>query len=172
LSIPDLVHLSNYSDTNYVNYINEIYEIFKYEVAEAKLQFLGLPITCQWCPPYDNKHFSFWHLITNKFESDKEEDRQPDIRRCERIRWIAYVIKNANDFEKIWCWEKQVKTKRGRSTHIALYLHEEHYLVILRKKPNRLEVATAYVKENHCVFASERSSSKDPRESYSDHSGS
>ncbi len=159
--LPDLILLSDYDAANY---IDVIYRIFKSNVVDGKLAFLGLPITYPWHPSYDNKHFCFWHLITNKFESEYEADRLPDMRRCERIRWVDYVIYNANDREKIWCWEKNIKTKRGCNKHIALYLHEEHYLVVLRRKQNRLELVTAYVKKSHGSMVNERAKNKDPRE--------
>lgn len=160
MSLPQLVLLSEYEATNY---LDAVYNIFNEEIANGKLSFLCLPIKCPWNPPFENKHFCFWHLISEKGDSDKEEDRIPDLRRCERIRWIAYVLNNANDNRKVWCWEKAVKTKRGRVSHIILYLHEENYMVILRRKSNRLELVTAYTKNNHSSISKERLNYRDPR---------
>ncbi|MFT7088072.1 MAG: hypothetical protein ACJAZX_001527 [Rickettsiales bacterium] len=160
MKIPDLVLLSDFKASEY---LENIYKIFVDEVANGELSFLELPIKCPYHPPCDNKHFSFWHLISEKNESGKEEDRIPDPRRCERIKWISYVIKNANDRQKIWCWEKLINTKRGKNRHIHLYLQEERYLVVLRRKNNRLELVTTFVVENHLKREKENKSYSDPR---------
>lgn len=160
MSLPEIVLLSQHEA---ISYIDVIYQIFNKEVVNGNLFFLELPIICPWSPSYDDKHFCFWHLISEKNETNKEEDRIPDIRRCERIHWIAYVIKNANDRNKIWCWEKDTKTKRGRAKHITLYLHEEKYVVILRRKFNRLELVTTFLKERHGRMSLEKDQYPDPR---------
>ena len=160
MNLPDLVLLSDFKASEY---LDNIYKIFVDEVANGNLSFLGLPIKCPYHPPHNNKHFSFWHLISEKNETNREEDRVPDPRRCERIKWISYVIKNANDKEQIWCWENERLTKRGRSEHIVLYLHEKQYIIVLRKKPTRLELVTAYVRKDHKRMIEERKSCRDPR---------
>ena len=142
MSLPNLVLLSDYQASDY---LEKIYKIFVDEVVNGNLSFLGLRITCPYHPPFDNKHFSFWHLISEKNQTNQEKDRVPDMRRCERIKWISCVIKNADNKEKIWCWEKLIKTTRGYNEHIHLYLHQERYLVVLRRKNNRLEIVTTFV---------------------------
>lgn len=157
MNLPKLIYLADYEAGDY---INVVYEKFKHTIAERKLTFLGLPVICPWHPPTDNKHACFWHLISTGTE---EEKRIPEITRCERILWVAYIIRNANNHREILCWEKVVKTSRGRSTHIALYLPSEKYLVILRKKTNRLELITAYVKSNDRTLLLEHNRNPDPR---------
>jgi hypothetical protein len=160
--LPELIHINDYPANQY---LDVIYDIFKTDVVEGNLNFLQLPIQCPWHPPYDNKHFSFWHLISEKDSTAKEENRTPCLRRCERIKWIAYVIKNACDKNMIWCWEKDIQTSRGRNTHIHLYLHQERYLIVLRKKSQRLELVTTFVvhKNNHAKKEKEAKNYLDPR---------
>ena len=160
MSAPDLVLLKDYEAELY---LHEVYRFFVDEVANANLQFLGLPITCQWHPPTDNKHFSFWHVVSSGGAGIAEEDRMPDMRRCEQIRWIAYVLQKASDKGTVWCWEKSVKTSRGPSIHVMLYLHQERYLVVLRRKKNRLELVTAYEKRGIDRINKERNAHVDPR---------
>ena len=146
MSLPELLMLEQYPADIY---IDAVYEVYKKEVVNGDLTFLNLPIKCPWHPPFQNKHFSFWHLISEKGGSNLEADRVPDIRRCERIKWISYVIINAYDCSKILCWEKEVQTSRGRNKHIHLYLHEERYLVVLRKEKKRLDIVTTFVVREH-----------------------
>ena len=61
MSLPNLVLLSDYQASDY---LEKIYKIFVDEVVNGNLFFLGLRITCPYHPPFDNKHFSFWHLIS------------------------------------------------------------------------------------------------------------
>lgn len=159
MTIPDLMPLSDYDPSTY---INEIYTVFKNNVVNGNLSFLELPITCPWHPSYDDKHSCFWHAISEKGDTHHEDDRLPDMRRCERILWIAYIINNAADKERVWCWEKSIKTKRGRSKHIHLYLHEASYLVVLRRKNNRLEFVTSFVR-NQKKPKLEKEKYNDPR---------
>jgi uncharacterized protein YlaI len=160
MNLPEIILLS---DSEASKYIDKIFNIFQMEVVNGGLEFLGLPIKCPWHPSSDNKHFCFWHLISEKNETGKECDRIHDPRRCERISWISYVIQNANNKTKIWCWEKEIRTKRGRNKHIHLYLHEECYMVILRRKSNRLELVTTFVVSNHQRRVNERQNGVDPR---------
>ncbi|MFT7099470.1 MAG: hypothetical protein ACJAS6_001352 [Rickettsiales bacterium] len=157
---PDLILLSDYKPSEY---LEQIHQIFVSEVANGGLSFLDLPIMCPYHPSHDNKHFSFWHSMSEKKETSKEEDRILDFRRCERVKWISYVIKNANDKEKVWCWENERKTKRGLSRHIVLYLYQEQYIVILRKKLKRLELVTAYIRKDHNGMIEEKKKCNDPR---------
>lgn len=161
MTLPSLVQVSDY---NASEYIDKIYEIFVNEVVNGNLSFLGLPISCPWHPPYDSKHFSFWHLISESSDSNRvEQDRVPDMRRCERIKWIAYVINNASNKQLVWCWEKDIKTSRGKSKHIHLYFHEERYMVILRRKNVRFEIVTTFTVENHKRREEESKIWSDPR---------
>lgn len=146
MTLPDLMPISDYDPTEY---IDEIYKVFKSTLVDQNIRFLGRPITYPWHQSYDDKHFCFWHCISKDSGNNAEDDRIPDMRRCERIAWIAYVLEHADDKERIWCWEKSVKTKRGRNRHINLYLHEANYLVVLRRKNNRLEFITAYVRNEN-----------------------
>ena len=160
MTLPELMPIYDYEATTY---LDEVYRVFVSEIVDGGLTFLELPIKCPWHPAHDDKHFSFWHTISNNDATQREEDRIPDVLRCERIRWISYVIKNANDRQKVWCWEKLVRTSRGKQTHIVLYYHEKQYLVVLRKKSNRLELVTAYVRKNHQKMVNEKGKYVDPR---------
>jgi len=122
-------------------YLDCIYEVFCCEVANAQLKFRGLPVRCRYHEPYDGKHFSFWHLIS---EGRIEEDRTPDLERCCRIKWIGWIIGNADDSVLIRSWETERSTRRGRRTRIPLWLYSEDYVVILEKRANFYLLITSY----------------------------
>jgi len=66
--------------------------------------------------------------------------RQPDLRRCERIRWPRAIIENANDsVVKVW------ETTRRNERRVCLWLEEEEYLVVLAERQGYLLPWTAYM---------------------------
>ena len=44
------------------------------------------------------KGYAFWHVISEAPQSNNrnESERIPNLRRCERIRWIAWAIEQAD----------------------------------------------------------------------------
>ncbi|MFQ5753847.1 MAG: hypothetical protein ACE5HI_17815 [bacterium] len=123
-------------------YVEDVYQIFLDEIAHANLKFRGLKISCQYRPPTQGKHFGFWHVIS---EGKEENERVPDLRRCERIRWIAFLIENAEESDAISWWENE---RRG-NTHVVIWHEEENFVVILSKRKNYYLLKTAYCAEPH-----------------------
>lgn len=80
-----------------------------------------------------------WHLIS---EGRVEDDRLPDLRRCERLTWIRWMIENADNCASIDVWEN----RRGREINTLLWLREE-YLVILSARSENYLLKTAYCTE-------------------------
>jgi len=160
--VPQLVLLSDFPNS-YDAYIDAIYQIFYEDLVLKERMFLNLPIKYPFHPSSQNKHSCFWHAMSEKGDTNKEEDRVISTERCARVRWISYIIENAMNRREVWCWEKSVKTKRGRSNHVQLYLHSQKYLVVLRRKTNRLEFVTAYTR-NRDRMHKEYKTHLDPRQ--------
>lgn len=156
LPLPDLITLDSCGG-DWNSYIDTVYEAFLDGIVRNEIKFLGLPVSCQYRPATKGKHFGFWHLIS---EGDQEEDRTPDIRRCERIKWISHII-NYSDSEKILCWEN----KRGANKHVVLWIPEENFVVILAKRNGYFLLKTAYVHNERKIrkFEQESTNCSDPR---------
>jgi hypothetical protein len=119
-------------------YENALYGLYLDDMANAGLTFRGSPIQYQFRPLVSGKGFGFWHLIT---EGPDEHTRTPDMRRCERIPWIPWMIVNAEkDLGVLW-WENQ----RGSSTHVVLWLEQEDFVVVLAKRSGYFLLKSAYV---------------------------
>lgn len=71
-----------------------------------------------------------------------EDDRMPDLRRCERIRWVRWVIENAASHVEIDMWQNT----RGTETNTLLWFREE-YLVVLGQRQGYWLLRTAYCTE-------------------------
>lgn len=145
MNLPTLVKIEQMAGVDsaekWKNYVEVIYEIFCAEVANARLAYQGLPIKCRYHEPYDGKHFSFWHMISNGFV---EEDRTPDFERCARIRWISFLICHADDPNFVRVWEQERKTKHGRKKRVVLWLYNHDYVVILEPKATCYFIITTY----------------------------
>jgi hypothetical protein len=85
------------------------------------------------------KEATFWHMIQ---EGKVEDERIPDFRRCERIRWPKPIIeRNSDPLIKVW------RNKRGREERVCLWLEQENYLVILADRGEYILPWTAYLVE-------------------------
>ncbi|MBA4721266.1 MAG: hypothetical protein H2067_09085 [Alcanivorax sp.] len=120
------------------DYENYIYQIFMDTVVNGRLRFQGCPVKSQYRPETNGKGFSFWHLIS---EGKKEEERTPDFRRCERVRWFSWLIENAATCDALCWWEN----RRGTATHIVIWHEAEKFAVVLAKRNGYFLIKTAYV---------------------------
>jgi len=134
MDLPALEHF----DGDWNDYVDKLYGIFLETIVYKPLIFNGLPVRYQRRPETDGKGYSFWHMIQ---EGNIEDERTPDFRRCERIRWFSWIIENAQSTDEISWWEN----KRGRNTHVVLWLESEQFAVILAKRKDYYLIKTAYV---------------------------
>ncbi|HEU5048408.1 MAG TPA: hypothetical protein VFT64_11275 [Rickettsiales bacterium] len=165
MTLPPLILLEEYGG-DWQCYLETAYAIFLETVVKGGLTFLDKPIRCAWNPSHDNKHFSFWHVISERAASGKEEDRIPDMRRCERITWIAHILNNIANSQEALCWENQRTSKRGEQTHTVLYLQKERYVIVLRNKEDCYQLITTYCvqrEHKHKKLIQEYEESVDPR---------
>jgi hypothetical protein len=145
MNLPPLISFEDFpgadSAAKWPLYVNQIYDVFCQEVAHAKLSFRGLPIKCRYEKPYEGKHASFWHLMS---EGQVEEDRTPDLARCARIPWIAEVIRHADDLNFVRCLDQYRETSRGRKKRVALWVYKQDYAIILEPRENCCFLITTY----------------------------
>ena len=139
--LPALVLFSDY-EGNWERYVNALYGYFKRDFVESKPTFRGKKLGLKKHSVEQGKEATFWHFIS---EGSNEDDRVPDLRRCERIRWPRPIIEKADEpVVKVW------GNKRGSDKRILLWLEKQEYLVILAERKGYLLPWTAYiVTENH-----------------------
>ena len=122
-------------------HLEQIYQVFVDEVANGGLSYQGLPIKCRFHPSYDNKHGSFWHLMS---EGRDEEERTPDLERCARMRWIAGVADYVSNPAMVRCWENTRSTAHGLKTRTVLWLYSHRYALILERREGFFLLITTY----------------------------
>lgn len=133
--LPDLVFAESYGGYNN-HYLEIIYEYFKQDFIETKPVFRGISLKLKRYPLYKDKEATFWHIISS---GEDEDDRNIDIKRCERIRWPKPIIEHSDENEiKVW------ENKRKSETRILIWFEEIEYLVILAKREGYILFWTSY----------------------------
>ena len=135
---PGLVPFSGFGG-DWKAYEAALDRIFREEIAGGGLRFRGLPVQCRRLPESGGRWAAFWHLVQ---EGRAEEGRTPDLRRCERIRWIGWAIENAATHPAIDEWRN---TRRGEANTLLWY--DEDYLVVLTRRRGYWLLKTAYCTE-------------------------
>jgi len=138
--LPPLVYFNDYKG-DWSIYIEAVYEYFKIDFIENTVFYKGIRISIVKHPLFQEKEAKFWHVTS---EGEEEDERIPDFRRCERIRWIKPIIENSND-PAIKCWENKRKSDR----RICLFLEQENYLVVLAIRNDYILLCTAYLVDRY-----------------------
>lgn len=147
-TLPDLVRLED-SNGDWDEYVELLYQLYIGDLVRASLTFRGLPLRVQYRPPTGGKGYGFWHVIS---EGKVEDDRTPDLRRCERIRWISWLILHPDQQPEIAWWED----RRGGNTHVVLWHRSANFAVVLAKRRKYYLLKTAYVVGPHRAKQFER----------------
>jgi hypothetical protein len=132
---PDLLPFNAFGG-DWPMYEAALYRIFIADIAQSVLEFEGVRVNCRRNPEAAGRWASFWHLVQ---EGRVEDDRLPNLRRCERIRWVRWVIENAVDHDEIDVWQNT----RGTEVNTLLWFREE-YLVVLGQRNGYWLLRTAF----------------------------
>lgn len=120
-------------------YLTALYEAFKEDfLCEPPPRFAGKPVFISKDPYLKGKEGTFWHLISKGPVGGSEEDREPDFRKCERIKWIKYILEKETNV-KIW----RTIEKKGRYRMKICY-GEWEYIIILIETEAYYRLLTAY----------------------------
>jgi len=141
VKLPNLILLETYRGDFQV-YLEAVYDVFYNDFILNNVFFRGKKLGLKKIPFSQGKEATFWHFIS---EGEKEENRQPDIRRMERIAWPKPIISYSEspDF-KVW------KNKRNGKGRILIFYEAESYLVVLADRDSYILPWTTYLVEgNH-----------------------
>lgn len=135
LVFPDIIELNEFGG-DFHNYFNAVYAIFANDFIKTQPLYVGLKVAVRKYPEVDGLHRTFYHIT---HEGEDEENRSPDIRRMERIRFPRFVIEN-EPHQEILVW----KNTRGKDERIVLFNEAENYILILTKRKGFYMFITAY----------------------------
>ncbi|MDI6773008.1 MAG: hypothetical protein QME77_10550 [bacterium] len=134
--LPDLILLEEH-EGDWSRYLGAIYEHFCADFVRSRPAFDGKQVSIKEYPRLDGKEFCFWHLIS---EGSSEEERVPELRRCERIRWPRPIIEVFPDPIRIRTWYG----RRGDQIRVVISLSDFSYVVVLIPRRSHVLLLTAY----------------------------
>lgn len=143
--IPDLEEYKNYR--SWQEYEDRLYAIFRTDFLDRDNYpfFKNKRVSVRVYPKEFDKAEAFYHVITKDYLGSS--DRMPDIRRCERIRWIRAFIENygcdsslCDSCSGVKVWREPYRNK----TRVNILLEEERYIVILEERPKFYLLITAF----------------------------
>ena len=147
--LPELLSLGALGG-DYQAYEDALYDFYLRDIVRGGLVYRGGAVRVRRTPEFKGKGAGFWHLTT---EGPVEAQRLLDLRRCERLPWIPWVITAAGRSDsRVRVWSN----KRQGSTNHVLWLWEEDYAVILSERSHGYLVVSAYVLMPHRVKSFER----------------
>jgi len=134
--LPSLVLLQEY-DGDWKQYIEAVYDYFKSDFITSRTRFGHRAIRLKRYPLLGGKEATFWHITS---EGETENQRIPDLRRCERIRWPRPIIEHYTD-EVIRYWTNERRHER----RIVLWFYEQDYVVVLADRKKYVLLWTTYM---------------------------
>jgi hypothetical protein len=140
--LPQRIYLTDYSG-NYAKYIAAIYEVFRRDFIDHRPSFGGYKLGLKYNPSFQDRAYTFYHM-THKGEIENE--RIPDLRRCECMPWARPTIEKASDYS-LKFWEQRRKGKR----RICIWLEVEgdvDYFLVLDIRKTYILPWTAFVLEH------------------------
>lgn len=142
--LPDLVLLQD-SDGIWQDYLDVLYDWFRDDFVTTQPTWPGKRVALKRKPLYQDKECTFWHFIQ---EGPVENERLPNIQRCERIRWSRKIIDRFNgakpvQIDKIVWW----KNKRRGENRFVLAVQDFTYIVVVADRGSYVLPWTAYVVE-------------------------
>ena len=139
--------------TQWDKYDGELYAIFKRDWLDSCPTFMGLPVHVRHNPKWGDREEGYWHLTCCDYgkEGNSPESRNPDIRRCERIRWPRAFVENYSACKScddtgdacsgVYVWK--ARSARGKWRYKLLH-EDERYLVVLEPRKSYCLLITAY----------------------------
>ncbi|ADU30974.1 hypothetical protein [Evansella cellulosilytica] len=138
--LPDLVDFNDYGD--WTRYEDILYSIFYQDFVATQQLINNKPVNYRKHPYECDKEQAFFHLTSVDYHKTQDpSNRIPDLRRCERIRWIKALIHNWNcpsGIVKIW----REPYKSYERLHFLI--EEERYLLVIEERKNYFLLITAY----------------------------
>lgn len=131
----DLSKFNTYEDATYELFL-QLYESISFYFEEK-------PVIMKHFPPTYTSRSGFYHLTCENYNhTGNEDDRVPNLRRYERIKWPRIIIENIQrDCPHLRVW----KNKRHGKTNILILCVELKYVIVLsERKEGYLLLTTAY----------------------------
>lgn len=142
--LPDLIELRDF-DGNVASYLDAIYRVYRRDFILSQPILRGRRCFSDTTKESDGRERGFWHIVT---EGPIEEERLPNMRRCERIAWPRALIEAAETpLVRKWRREKKSGSSGRRDTRLYLAPPDFSYLVVLKDTRTAYVLITAFYVE-------------------------
>lgn len=141
--LPRRFELSDFSG-NYTAYIDALYKVFHQDFVVNRAHFGSHTLRLKFNPLFQDRAYTFYHM-THKGE--KEDERIPDLRRCENLVWAKPSIENVVPW-KLKFWRQLRKNSRNRVCIMLEVENEPEYFIILEVRDAYVLLWTAFVAEH------------------------
>jgi hypothetical protein len=138
--LPPIITLNDY-DGNYSIFIDAVYAIFEKDFIKSKPSFRGRRLGLKYHPIYQEKAYTFYHMT---HEGNDENNRSPDLRRCERMGWARPIIEKCDEW-KLKVWDQERKGKKRICIWLENNKDDIDYFVILDDRGSFILPWTAFV---------------------------
>ena len=115
--LPKIITLEEYGG-NYQAYIDAIYDVFFRDFIQHKATFGTNKLNLRFKPLQQNRAYAFYHMT---HVGEDEDNRLPDLRRCERMPWARPTIEQAEEMG-LKFWEQD----RRNGRRICIWLEAEN----------------------------------------------
>lgn len=152
--LPDKIYLSDYNG-HYESYMDALYTVFERDFVQSRPYFGSHRLGLKYNPEFQGRAYTFYHMTHT---GEIENERIPDLRRCECIPWARPTIEKTSELS-CRCWIQ----KRGRYYRVCIWLQtdEDNYFVILDVRKTFILPWTAFVAErSHEIHKKEKEYSK------------
>lgn len=141
--LPEKIYLTSYGG-NYLAYIDAVYDIFKRDFIDTKATFGSHKLNLKFNPIYQERAYTFYHIT---HEGMNEDERTPDLRRCECMPWARPSIENTDEWE-LKFWRQQRTNSKNR---VCIWLddyNDTDYFIVLEVRSAYVLLWTAFVSEH------------------------
>ena len=144
---PEIVPFNNFGSWDV--YMDVLYAIFKKAFIDSKPKVGKVVFRLKYKPLFQDRAYTFYHM-THK--GNIEDERLPDMRRCERLPWCRPTIEKA-DVYNLCFWEEVRKghhrvciwlQAEDNNNNVAI---ENNYFVILEVREGYVLPWTAFCAE-------------------------
>ncbi len=128
-------------------YEDLLYKIFRADFIDSYPYLFNKKVKIRFHPKFQNREEAFYHVTCKNYSTDSTE-REPDLRRSERISWVRAFMENHNcrkneclpDCSGIKLWKEPWKS----TYRIHIMLEEEKYVVVAEEREEYCLLITGY----------------------------
>lgn len=129
--LPDVVPSSG----DWIAYIEQLWQLYQADFVRSRALWRGKPVWVDVDPQSGGKDRSFWHIISGVDPKTKElKDPEPD--RCSRLCWVRPILEADPADVRTW-----IQAPNG---FILIALPDFSYVVVLKERPNKAFLKSAY----------------------------